>query len=189
MPENESRRLAALDSYRILDTEFEDSFDRIARVAARLFDVPIALITLIDAKRQWFKAAVGVDIRETPRDESFCTCAILEPEILEVLDPTHDPRFCDSLLVTGPPNIAFYAGAPIITPDGFSLGTVCVIDRSVRPPLDQAGKLALKDLAEIVVDLLEWRKARFLASKNSDIALVLAKTCSHFMPRHVKAEP
>jgi len=118
LPPNEAERLAALVRYGILDTEFEESFDRLIRLAAHLFSTPIALVSLVDQKRQWFKSAFGTDTRETPREWALCSHAILGSDVMVVGDATDDPRFKTSPPVTGDPFIRFYAGAPLITADG-----------------------------------------------------------------------
>lgn len=155
---NETERLAALQRYQVLDTPQEPAFDRIVRLAALLLDVPIALISLIDADRQWFKARHGLDAPETPRAIAFCDHAIRGSSILVVPDAGLDPRFCDNPLVTGDMHIRFYAGAPLVTPDGFALGTICAIDRAPRQlsPRDAA---ILTALAEQVIHELEVRAA------------------------------
>lgn len=130
LPPDESQRLAALRELLILDTPPEERFDRIVRFAADEFDVPIALVSLVDAHRQWFKARVGLDVCETGRDAAFCAHAILEPEVMVVEDALADPRFVDNPLVNGAPGIRFYAGAPLQV-GGRHVGTLCVID--VRP--------------------------------------------------------
>lgn len=155
---NEADRLAALQSYGILDTDFEESFDRITRLAANLFDTPISLVTLVDEKRQWFKSVVGFDIRETSRDVAFCSHAIRGNDVFVVADAERDERFCTNPLVTGDPKIRFYAGAPLNTREGFSLGTICVIDRVAREPLDAERVQALQDFSGLVVELLETRR-------------------------------
>jgi len=132
IPDNEAARLAALYELLILDTPPEERFDRIAAFAAQEFDVPIATITLVDADRQWFKAKVGTDLPGTGRDVSFCSHAILQPDILLIPDALLDPRFADNPLVTGAPHIRFYAGAPLALPSGLRLGTLCLIDRQPR---------------------------------------------------------
>jgi signal transduction histidine kinase len=154
----EDRRLAALRRYHVLDTPSEAGFDRITRLAARWLDVPIALVTLLDADRQWFKSCVGLDLQETPRDVSFCAYNLHSAEPLVVEDATQDPRFADNPLVTGPPGIRFYAGAPLVTPDGYPLGSLCVIDTVPRAAatVDLA---TLRDLADTVVTELELRAA------------------------------
>jgi len=113
IPDNETQRLAALHALDVLDTPPEERFDRITRIAARLMDVPICLVTLVDANRQWFKSCIGLDASETPRDISFCGHAILAPEALVIPDAAADPRFADNPLVAGEPRIRFYAGEPL----------------------------------------------------------------------------
>lgn len=154
----EAERLAALQRYQILDTAQELAFDRIVRLAARLLDVPIALISLIDAERQWFKARYGLEAPETPRAIAFCDHAIRGRDILVVPDAERDARFCDNPLVTGGMHVRFYAGAPLLTPDGFALGTICAIDRSPRD-LNERDAAILAALAEQVVHELEVRSA------------------------------
>lgn len=157
---NEADRLAALARYGLLDTPSEEGFDRLTRVAAFLFSAPIALISLVDRDRQWFKSACGLAGRETPREWAFCAHAIRGTEVMVVPDATRDPRFCDNPLVTGPPHIRFYAGAPLLTADGFALGTLCVIDATPRPGMSGGHQLILRDLARLTMDLLELRQMR-----------------------------
>jgi PAS domain S-box-containing protein len=157
-PLSEADRLAALQRYQILDTPQEPAFDRIVRLAALLLDVPIALISLIDADRQWFKARYGLDVPETPRAIAFCDHAIRGSSILVVPDAKLDPRFCDNPLVTGEMHVRFYAGAPLVTPDGFALGTICAIDRSPRH-LNQRDAAILAALADQIMHELEVRSA------------------------------
>ena len=156
---DENERLATLARYRVLDTECEESFDRIARIASVSLQCPIALVSLVDKNRQWFKARVGLDVSQTPRDISFCTHAIATDEIFSVEDATKDERFSKNPLVNGAPNIKFYAGAPLITPEGHRLGTLCVIDRSAHK-LSLAQSQLLTDLAVIVMETLELRRLR-----------------------------
>jgi GAF domain-containing protein len=148
-PDNEAARLAALYELLILDTPPEERFDKIARFAADEFDMPIVLVTLVDAERQWFKARVGMRVCETGRNVSFCAHAILHDEIMVVEDALQDPRFADNPLVTGAPHIRFYAGAPLALPSGLRLGTLCLIDRRPRAldPLDLGILGTLRDLA------------------------------------------
>ncbi len=127
-------RLEALEALMILDTSPEDRFDRIVRFAASQFDAPIALISFVDAHRQWFKAKFGLQVSETPREMSFCAHAIQSQEVFVVEDARNDPRFVDNALVTGEPYIRFYAGAPISGRSGARVGTLCVIDRLPRAP-------------------------------------------------------
>lgn len=148
LPPNESVRLGHLRSLRILDTPAEERFDRLTRLAKRLLDVPIALVSLVDEHRQWFKSSTGLDVRETPREDSFCGHAILGDDYLVVPDATKDARFADNPLVTGEPHIRFYAGIPLKCMDGTKLGTFCVIDTKPRK-ISKEDLLSLKDLTEI----------------------------------------
>ncbi len=132
LPGNEKERLEALRQTGLLDTRPEDEFDSLARIASVICDTPMASITLVDERRQWFKANIGSEATETPRDVAFCSHTILQEDLFIVEDATLDPRFSDNPLVTGEPKIRFYAGAPLTTADGFHLGTLCVIDRLPR---------------------------------------------------------
>lgn len=157
LPDDEEQRLAALEAYGILDTRTEEAFDAIARIASRLCQTPIALVTLVDEERQWFKACVGTEERETDRSVSFCAHAILEPEeVTYVPDAREDDRFLENPQVTGLPGYRFYAGAPIVTPDGHALGTVCVLDHEPRT-LDADQLESLDDLADHAATLIEER--------------------------------
>lgn len=155
--QREADRLVALADYQILDTAAEPGFDDAVLVAAQLCDVPIALVSLVDDCRQWFKAAVGLAVPETPRDISFCGHAIREPELFVVEDATLDPRFANNPLVTGEPFIRFYAGAPLVTSDGLAIGTVCVLDHRPRTLTDDQ-RTALAALARQVMAQLELRR-------------------------------
>jgi len=157
VPANESDRQAALDQLRILDTPPEARFDRLTRMAARLLDVPIALISLIDRDRQWFKSCVGLDVSETPRSISFCGHAILIGQPLLVEDASTDERFRDNPLVTGAPNIRFYAGTPLHSADGYALGTLCVIDRIPRK-LSKEDLQCLRDIADCIEEQISARE-------------------------------
>jgi len=147
-PENESIRIDTLRSLNILDTPSEERFDRLTRLAKRLFAVPIALVSLIDVNRQWFKSCIGLDVTETARNISFCGHAILGNEILMIPDATLDERFYDNPLVTDDPKIRFYAGVPLVVPNGCKVGTLCLIDRQPRILSDDEQEL-LKDLGRL----------------------------------------
>lgn len=151
LPENEAARIATLHSLNILDTPRDDRFDRYTRMAARIFDMPIALISLVDESRQWFKSVEGFEVSETPREVSFCGHAILGDEVFEVRNTRQDPRFRDNPLVLEQPHIRYYAGAPLHTPNGHKIGTLCIVDRVPRQLRDE-DKAMLKDLADMVVD-------------------------------------
>ncbi|WP_017297287.1 diguanylate cyclase domain-containing protein [Nodosilinea nodulosa] len=157
LPANEEERLAALYQYQILDTEPEVAFDGLVDLAAHLCQAPIAIITLVDMHRQWFKSSVGIDLSETPREVSFCTYAILHSNLLLVPDTRQDERFANNPFVVSEPHVCFYAGAPLITPDGYAIGTLCVID-TVPRFLSQQQQNALKALAHQVVDQLELHR-------------------------------
>lgn len=132
IPVDEAERIAELHNLRILDTPPEERFDRITRIATRLFDVPIALITLVDSTRQWFKSCQGITERETPREVSFCGHAILEDRIMFIPDSLKDPRFADNPFVTAEGGVRFYAGSPLYGPGGRKIGTICIADRKPR---------------------------------------------------------
>lgn len=158
-PENEEQRLQALQNYDILDSLPEERFDRLTRLAASICGVPIALVSLIDHDRQWFKSRFGLQDSQTARNISFCQHAILGAQILEIEDAAADSRFRDNPLVLGNPEIRFYAGAPLVDPQGYALGTLCVIDRQPRR-LTAEQKQALADLAAEVIDGIVTRKEK-----------------------------
>lgn len=164
LPENEAERLEALRQLDILDTDPEESFDDLTRLAAYICNTPIALITLVDSNRQWFKSRVGLTPAETSRDVSFCAHAILQPSSFIVTDALDDERFKRNPLVTSEPYIRFYAGAPLTSIEGFRLGTLCVID--TRPKeLSREQMAALRVLSNQVMTLIEMRRTiKFLTA-------------------------
>eukprot|EP01035_Chromulina_nebulosa_P063523 gene63523-86894_t len=165
IPANDAERVATLRSLGVLDTPPEPDYDDLTKLAAQICDVPIALISLIDADRQWFKSKVGLSSPETSRRNSFCAHAIIEPrpELFIVPDAHLDARFSDNPLVLADPKIRFYAGAPLVTHDGWALGTLCVIDRKPRELTpEQLASLAI--LRRHVVNALELR--RLVANQN-----------------------
>ena len=155
IPENEKERLAALHALLILDTPPEQRFDRITAFAASEFDVPIALISLVDENRQWFKSTFGLDVCATSRDLAFCAHALHSTEPLIVPDALEDERFFDNPAVTGAPHVRFYTGAPLVLPSGLIAGTLCIIDTQPRQldATDLAILGTLRDLA--VLELIE----------------------------------
>ncbi|MBU8546839.1 MULTISPECIES: EAL domain-containing protein [Roseomonadaceae] len=159
LPANETERLKALHAAGILDTAQDARFDAFARLAAHLAGTPMAMVSLIDADRQWFKAAIGVELREIPGRSSFCAHAILQPErVMVVEDAAQDPRFANNPLVIGPPHVRFYAGAPIIDRAGHALGTLCVLDNLPRQ-MPEAASRALADIAQGVAAAIELRSS------------------------------
>jgi GAF domain-containing protein len=153
LPPDDEQRLQALRELLILDTPAEERFDRVAQFAAAEFDMPIVLVSLVDAKRQWFKARVGMDACQTDRESSFCGHAIVQPQILVVENALEDARFHDNPLVLGAPEIRFYAGAPLQLPSGETVGTLCLIDRQPRT-LDAVDLAILSSLRDLVVSEL-----------------------------------
>lgn len=153
LPADEHERLQALYALMLLDTAPEERFDRVVAFAAQEFGCPIALVSLIDERRQWFKARVGLDVCETSREISFCGHAILGDETFIVPDTTQDPRFADNPLVTGAPFIRFYAGAPLRLASGHRVGTLCMIDTQPRQ-LDETDLAILASLRDLVAQEL-----------------------------------
>jgi signal transduction histidine kinase len=181
LPPDEARRLQALRGLCVLDTPSEDRFDRIVRTAAKLFGVPTALVSLLDEGRQWFKARVGLDAPETPRDISFCGHAILGSSTFVVPDAVRDPRFHDNPLVVGAPFIRFYAGHPVRAPDGSRVGTLCLLDSTPREFSD-ADRAALADLAvwvELELDAVTVALAREALEEQQRLKNEFISTVSH----------
>ena len=165
IPHDEAERLEALYSYDVLDTGRESSFDALAKLAASVLDVPVAFVSFVDEKRQWFKAAHGLDILETSRDVSFCGHVVAEDLPIIVIDALLDSRFVDNPLVTGDPNIRFYAGIPLKTPAGFTLGTLCAIDFVPRRPTPKQLELLALLAGQVVNELDARQKGKLLAAE------------------------
>ena len=158
IPSNEQERLAALRQYELLDSAAEQSTDDIVEIASHICQVPIALVVLLDEHRQWFKAARGLSATETPRDVAFCAHTILKSETMVVPDARLDVRFASNPLVTGAPQIRFYAGVPLLNPEGYALGTLCVINDQPQV-LSETQRKALEALARQTVAQFELRRA------------------------------
>jgi len=161
MSTNDAARVDALQKYAILDSEPEQAFDDLTLLASYICKTPIALISLVDEDRQWFKAKVGISATETSRDIAFCSTAIQQTEVFVVPDTLKDERFRTNPLVVSEPHIRFYAGAPLINEDGYALGTLCVIDRAPRNLADDQ-EAALKTLSRLVLMQMEFRRNLFL---------------------------
>ena len=181
IPANDRERVEALKEYNILDTEPEQNFDDITRLAAYICGTPIALITMVDRDRQWFKSKVGLAAMGSPRDHAFCAHAIMESRLMEVENAEEDARFASNPLVTLDPYIRFYAGMPLLTSRGHALGTLCVIDNKPGK-LREDQSLALKALGRLVVTELELRRvsrALAKASENLQNLAGLIPICTH----------
>jgi signal transduction histidine kinase len=183
-PGNEAQRLSSLRSFNILDTPREAVFEDLARIAAQICGTPMAIISLVDQTRQWFKAEVGVGVPETSRDVSFCAHAILQNDLFVVPDAAEDPRFFDNDLVTGSPHLRFYAGAVLHTNDGHALGTLCVLDRIPRN-LEATQRAALEALARQAMGQMELRRALIEAEKVSRYRSRLMAVMGHDLKQPV----
>ena len=183
LPENESGRLRALSEYKILDTLPEEEYDDITKIASEIMGTPTALLNLIDEERQWTKSKHGLEgDNNTPRELAFCPHAILNPfYVMVVEDARFDERFHDNPLTTGEPNVIFYAGVPIVTEEGYALGSLCVIDR--RPRTMPENKLmALQALAKLVQTYFELRKTKLELERNQQELRQLFGTEATFNP-------
>ncbi|TNF46194.1 MAG: GAF domain-containing protein [Bacteroidetes bacterium] len=179
IPKNEHERLSNLRSYCILDTEPEEDYDNLTTLTAELLQAPICVISLIDKDRQWFKSKVGLDAPETPRDISFCGHAINSPqELMIIKNANKDPRFCDNPLVSGDPHVVFYAGAPLISSEGYPFGTLCVIDYKERT-LSDLQKNQLTILAQQVSKLFQLRKRNLELTDHLHEKEILMKEMHH----------
>lgn len=181
-PDNELLRLSALRECTLLDTPPEERFDRVTRLAQQMFSTPIALISLVDKQRQWFKSCQGLEAQQTGRDVSFCGHAILGTDIFLVEDAREDPRFADNPLVTGPPHIRFYAGAPLRTTEGYRIGTLCIIDDKPRR-LSESQQQALRDLADCAeeeINKIELQQEKKLLKQAQQLEII-ARVQSQFI--------
>lgn len=175
LPANELQRLQALQSYAVLDTPDESLLDDLTQLASHICQTPIALVSLVDSERQWFKSKVGLGARQTPRDLAFCAHAILQPEqVFQVPDARLDPRFADNALVTDEPHICFYAGAPLLTPDQLPLGTLCVIDHVPRQLTDSQME-AMRTLGRHVMAVLELNRTMARLQAEQAVNRLLAR--------------
>ncbi len=187
-PSDETRRLETLRGLKLLDSLPEERFDRVTRLAKQVFSTPIALVSLIDADRQWFKSAQGLDVPETPRNISFCGHAILDDKIMVVNDASKDQRFCDNPLVCNDPSIRFYAGYPLSAPDGSRVGTLCVIDRVAREITSEQTQL-LRELGRMVeeelidADLATTDPITSLSNRNGFLTIA-----GHLLPMCTRTE-
>lgn len=177
-PANERERLNDLNAYSIMDTHAEKDFDEIVNLASTICSTPISLVTLLDEKRQWFKARHGLEAPETSRDIAFCAHAILENNLMVVPDALQDERFIDNPLVTGHPDIRFYAGMPLITPSGFKMGTLCVIDNKPRN-LSDTQLYSLEVLGRQVVKQMELHKSNLELKRLNDVDKKLLSIIGH----------
>jgi GAF domain-containing protein len=172
LPPNEAARIKALRRYQLLNSLPEEVYDDITRIASEICGTPIALLTLVDENRQWHKAKQGIDLKEIPRENSFCAHGILEPDrIMVVPDARYDKRFFDNPLVTGDPSIVFYAGVPIVSTEGYPFGSLCIIDNRPRE-LSDSKLESLKALAKLVQTNFELRITKMELEESRERLLV-----------------
>lgn len=177
-PANERERLDALNEYHLLDTPAERDFDEIAELASIICETPISMVTLIDEARQWLKSKVGLDVTEAPRDISFCAHVINHDTVMIVPDATKDDRFHDNPMVTGKPDVRFYAGMPLITPGGYNIGTLCVVDTKPKNLLPHQ-LFALQVLSRQIIKQMELRKKVFELERLNDTHRKLLSVIGH----------
>ncbi|TWX66930.1 sensor domain-containing diguanylate cyclase [Colwellia sp. C1TZA3] len=186
LPKNEECRLASLNALKILDTDPEERFDRFTRLAKKIFNVPIALVTLVDKDRQWFKSSVGLDAKETPREISFCGHAIHQNNTFIIEDALKDVRFFDNPLVVNLPDIRFYAGHPIASPSGENIGTLCIIDTKKRTLSDDE-LASLTDLSALITDeFISWQLATMDKLTNITNRLGFKRLSQHSIDKAVR---
>lgn len=184
LPQNETKRIEALKSFNILDTLPEVAYDNITKIAAQICNAPIALVSLVDPDRQWFKSTYGIEATETSRDLAFCAHSILEPDNLFIVpDATKDERFFDNPLTQNDPHVVFYAGAPLKTNEGYPIGTLCVIDNKPRESLSEGQKESLRALSQQVMRLLDLRKKNDVLEQANKEITRLNDELSHFAYR------
>ncbi|WP_341909095.1 GAF domain-containing sensor histidine kinase [Ferrovibrio terrae] len=179
-PSNEAARLNDLRSFAILDTPYDPRFDRLVRLAARVFGTQGALVTLVDTDRLWFKAHTGIDLRELPREHGFCAWAILSDEVCVVEDASLDARFSDNPFVTGPAGLRFYAGAPLTSRDGHNIGTLAIFD-SVARRFDSAAQLQLQEFAALVTDAMELHRSLTETEAAREEAMLASRSKGEFL--------
>jgi len=178
LPQNEENRLRKLDHYQILDTDQEQMFDNLTALAAQIFDVPICLLSLVDEHRQWFKSRQGLGATHTSRNISFCQYAIMGDEVFEITDATQDERFKENPLVTGDPNIRFYAGMPLVDDTGYALGTLCTIDRKPRK-FTEAQREQLRLIAQSAMTMISLRREKLRVEETSKAKDEFLSNISH----------
>ena len=177
LPRDEAKRLRLLAGYRVAGTPAEPEYDRFADLAAKLFNVPVALITFVDKDKVWLKARSGLGLTELSRGDAFCAHTILADDVLVIPDTQADPRFAENPFVVGPPYAQFYAGAPLVAETGSSaIGTLCLFDVAPRPPLTEHERRALADLASMVLDRLDKRRLALLGHDATERFLKIAAT-------------
>lgn len=187
IPPNEQERLAELRRYSILDTQPATSFDLLARLATSIFHTPISLVSLVDENRLWFKSKQGIELSETPRDFGFCAHAILGNDVFVVRDAKSDLRFAGNPLVQGAPYVRFYAGAPLRSPNGYNLGTLCIMDQKPRD-LSSEEREVLAGLSKLVIDELELRLKTAELNDETELLRLAEETAQQALARFEKTQ-